>query len=274
MTDSSRRRHVLVLVLGALSQLDGRALGAQEAGARGSAWTSVEVHTAHDGLTDGFAAWQEHGVRVARRSSARGGVGVSAQWVSRFGYHDSRLLADGSVALGSRITAGWAGEASATHRVVARTAGSGWMHVALGAGWGGQLTVTQRHFPSVTVSSASASLERYWGPWLGSWSFTAARTSDGAGTGGGGGGGGGAHAARLTRYLGARASVTASASGGREAESLGGGAVRVMDVRGVSVWGEAPLARRIALLFGAGATRQGELYVRRSLSLGMRTRFD
>ena len=168
--------------------------------------------------------------------------------------------------MGRRVTAGVEGEASPSHAVVARAGGAVRLHASLGGGWGMQLRGGERRFDAATVRAGSATLERYRGRWLASYTFTGGRVASAASTAG--------HALRLTRFAGERGALTASVSGGREAESLGDAGVRVTDVRAVAVWGDLPASSRFALVYGGAVTRQGALYLRRTVSLGVRARLE
>lgn len=230
-----------------------------------SGWTTVEGRATVHGLSGGHAGWNEQELRLERRATSRTGVSVGVQHLSRFAREDRRLEVDASLALGRRITAGVEGEGSPSHAVVARAGGALRLHASLGGGWGVQLEGGGRRFDAATVRAASASLERYWGAWLASYAFTTGRVASSAAIG--------AHAVRLTHFAAERGTVTASLSGGREAESLGERGVRVTDVRAAAVWGDLPLSPRLALVYGGGVTRQGTLYLRRTASLGVRARF-
>ena len=250
------------------ARVDGQRTGGTPASASSgsSGWTTLEGRASVDGLSGGHAGWNEQSLRLDRRATARSGVSVGVQRLSRFGRDDRRVDFDASVALGRRVTAGVEGEASPSHAVVARAGGAVRLHASLGGGWGMQLRGGERRFDAATVRAGSATLERYWGRWLASYAFTGGRVASATSTAG--------HSLRLTRFAGERGAVTASVSGGREAESLGDAGVRVADVRAVAVWGDRPVSSRFALVYGGAVTRQGALYSRRTVSLGVRARLE
>jgi YaiO family outer membrane protein len=232
-------------------------------------WTVVELRAAVHGLTDGFASWNEQEARIDRRASARTGVGVAAARLWRFGAEDRRYAADGSMALGSRVTIGAEGETSPSHRIAARVGGRGWTHVSLGSGWGVQLAATERRYGdgvSARLRAASATVERYAGPWYVSYAYTAGRAIDETPTA--------SQQGRVTRFWGRRSAITASVAAGTEAENLGWRGVQVMNVRGAALWGDIPLGAHVGLVYSGAWTQQGALYRRSTVSVGMRVRTD
>jgi YaiO family outer membrane protein len=231
----------------------------------GQGRTTIELNAGLDGLSGGYASWQEQGVELRHRASTRSGAGVSFQRLERFGLDDQRLAADVSLGLGRRITLGAEGEGSATHRVVARSGGAGRVHLSLGGGWGVEARAGLRQYDSVTVRAFGVSVERYWSAWLASYAFAPVRLSGSDATAA-------SHLVRLTRFFGERGSLTLGGSAGREVESLGGGQVLAMDVRSLVAWGVLPLGTRLDATWAGGVVRQGELFTRLSGRLGLRVR--
>lgn len=228
----------------------------------GTRLTSLEVRAGRDALTNGAAPWQEQAIALRYRHSARTGVGVAAERLERFGMEDRRLVADWSTAVARWLTVGAEGEVSATHRVAARQGGAAFVHLAIPAGWGIDLRGMARSYDSATVQGATASLEKYWGSQMASYSVSPVRMAGHpvATT----------QRARVTRYLGARGSLSVMASAGREVETLSAAGPLVAPVRAVGVWGVLPVSPHLSLTYAADVSRHEGLFTRRHASLGVR----
>lgn len=233
---------------------------AQEGG--GTRLASLEVRAGRDALTGGVGTWQEQGVALRYRHSARTGLGVAAERFERFGMEDRRLTAELSAAGARWLTVGAEGEVSATHRVAARQGGAAFLHLGLPAGWGVELRGAMRAYDSATVQGATASLEKYWGNQMASYSVSPVRMAGHPVVT--------THRVRVTRYLGARGSLSLMGAAGDEVEALSDAGPLVAPVRAVGVWGVLPLAPHLALTWAADVSRHEGLFTRRHASLGLR----
>lgn len=223
---------------------------------------TVEVRAGRDALSQGISPWQDQGVTLGLRASARTGVSVTAERMERFGLDDQRLQGELSFALGRRLTLGVEGEVSTTHQVVAKDGGAAQLHLSLPGGWGVAARGSMRRYTAVEVQGASFSLERYWGNFLASYSAAPVRLADAPVVT--------THSARLSRFFGARGSVTVMGASGKEVEALAAAGPLVAAVRAAGAWGVIPVAPHLALTWGADVTRYEGLFTRRHVSLGAR----
>lgn len=229
-------------------------------------WTTVELRAGVDALSDGYAGWNEQEVRIDHRVTGRSGAGFSIARLSRFDRVDRRVTVDASLAVARRATLAIEGELSPTHAAVPRYGAEARVHASLGAGWGVEVGAGQRHFTDATLRRGVVTLERYWGRWLVAYAASRGHLSGVAGTSG--------HVVRLTRFVFARNDVSVGLFTGREAETVADGNVLVMRVRGAAIWGDVPLSSRVAVTYRGSRTRQGDLYQRNSISLGLQARLD
>jgi YaiO family outer membrane protein len=223
---------------------------------------TVEVSAGQHQLSTGGDPWREQELSLRYRHSTRTGGGVTAERLERFGLEDQRVAASLSTGLGRRVTLGGDGEMSPTHRVIARHGASGFAHLSLPAGWGVEVRGSTRAFADATVLGGALTVERYWGPFRAAYSATPVRLDDRrpATT----------HGARLTRFFGERSALTLMLAAGEGVEALSASGPLVAPLRSVGLWGDLPLARRLALTYAADVTRHGTLFTRRDLSLGAR----
>lgn len=233
--------------------------------AQGTGRASLEVGTERSTLSDGYSDWSADYARLHLRASTRAGLAVTGERLERFGLDDRRLLGELSLPLGRRLTLSGTGEASETHRVVPRTAYGGRLHVSLGGGWGVEGGASRRKFDDAEVRATSVGLERYVSRMLLAYAYAVTRLAGVEGDAE-------SHQARVTVFFGERGSVTLGGATGREAESVGGAGVLVMDVEAASLWGVLPVGPSFDLTWAAGTTTQGDLYTRTHLAIGARLR--
>lgn len=223
---------------------------------------TVEVRAGRDALSSGAASWQDQGVTLGLRASARTGLSLTGERLERFRMDDQRLQGELSFALGRRVTVGVEGEISDTHEVVAKHGGAAQLHLSLPEGWGVAARASMRRYSNVEVQGASFSLERYWGNFLASYSAAPVRLADAPVVT--------TQSARLTRFFGARGSLTLMGASGNEVEALSASGPLVAAVRAAGAWGVIPVAPHLALTWGADVTRYEGMFTRRHASLGMR----
>lgn len=250
-------RHPFLLV--SVLLLAARPVAAQ-AGAR---LTTVEVRTGRDALTNGVEPWEEWGIALRHRHTARAGFGLAAERLQRFGMDDRRVIAELSAPLGRWLTVGGEGEMSPTHRVAARQGGAAFAHVALPAAWAVELRGMTRWYDSATVHGGSASLEKYWGNQMLSYTVAPVRMAghDATIT---------SHRVRLTHSFGEGGSFSVMGSAGEEVETLSAVGPLVAPVRAAGVWGVLPVAPHLALTYAADVSHHEGLFTRRHASLGVR----
>jgi YaiO family outer membrane protein len=223
---------------------------------------TLDMSAGQHQLSSGATPWREQEVSLRYRHSTRTGLGVTAERLERFALVDQRVAASVSTGLGRRMTLGAEGEVSPTHRVIARHGGALFAHVALPAGWGIELRGSARAFAEATVAGGALTLERYWGAYRASYSANPVRLEGRSPAT--------THGARLTRFFGERSALTVMVAAGQGVEALSATGPLVAPLRSVGLWGDLPLASRLALTYAADVTRHGTLFTRRHLALGAR----
>lgn len=225
--------------------------------------TTVEMRAGRDALTNGVAPWEEQAIAFRHRQTARAGFGLAMERLQRFGMEDRRFMAELTAPVGRWLTIGAEGERSPTHRVAARRGGAAFAHVALPAGWAAELRGMTRSYDSASVHGGSASLEKYWGNQMLSYTVSPVRMAGNDGTMT-------THRVRLTHYFGEAGSISVMGSAGDEVETLSAAGPLVAPVRAAGVWGVLPVAPHLALTYAADVSRHEGLFTRRHASLGLR----
>jgi len=223
---------------------------------------TVEARAARDALSSAVSPWNDQAVMVRYSASNRSGVGVTGERLQRFGLEDRRLSAEWSLAFGRRVTVAVEGEASETHFMVPKHGGAAQLHLALPEGWGINVRGMLRRYELDDVRGGAASLEKYWGNSMISYTATPVQLAqlDPVVT----------HSMRYGYFFGDRGAVTLQGSVGREVEALVATGPLVAPVRSVGAWGALPLAPHLALTWAADLSRHEGFFTRRRASLGVR----
>lgn len=228
--------------------------------------TEIEAGFSRERLSGGRADWTSgylEGVHAfAPRQALYGGV----RRTERFDLRDDELWAGYSHPLSARLTATVEGSHSSDPDVLPASSIYAQLAWASGSGW--VLSAGARHV-EYTRSDANvlvAGVERYWGSFRAAYTLYNGRP-EGAGSAT-------AHRATFDYYYGEHSRVGVGVTGGREVENVGPPAgVVTTDVRNAGVFGRHWLTPAWALTYDLVAHRQGELYRRGGVRLGLRHRF-
>ncbi|WP_445157334.1 YaiO family outer membrane beta-barrel protein [Halomonas sp. E14] len=227
--------------------------------------TEVEASLRYDALDSGFDDWLTQ--RLDVQSTQRG----EPTWYGalhrerRYGTWDEALLAGAAVPLG---------EAWVVQPEVGRTFSADFLarwHAdlrvqrVLGGGYVGSASLRRTRYAGSQVDRLALGMERYWGNWRGAYTLNVSDV-DVAGTPVG-------HAVALDYYYGERSSVGVRGALGREEEGLPGGEVATTDVASAALLGRHWFEENWALSWELGAIRQGDLYDRFGVQLGVRYAF-
>jgi YaiO family outer membrane protein len=251
--------------LGALLALGAAVPAALAEGPR----TEIEAWTGREKLTRGYSPWTDTGVALEHRTGARQFFGARLRETERFDARDR----EAGLAAYQPLGAGWAASldftASDTHRVLARRALLGQVERSFGAGWGAQLGLKRSRYVSELGSDTAElrllTVERYVGDHRIAYTFYSGRLEEG--------GSAPSHRVQWSVYLAERSSLGVSAASGREVESVAPGTLVSTDVRNLSVFGRYAFHRDWAASAEASSHRQGDLYRRNGLRLGLRYGF-
>jgi YaiO family outer membrane protein len=238
---------------------------ALQAGIAKCAGTEIEGWTARENLTRGYSPWTESGIALEHRTQSRQFFGARWRQTERFDIRDR----EAGLALYQPLPAGWGLSfdlsASDTHRVLARRALFGQIEKQLGDGWGVQLGMKRSEFESEYADLRLATVERYFGDHRLAYTFYSGRLEQGSSAP--------SHRVQWSYFFGERSSLGVSAAAGREIESVGPGTLVSTDVRNITAFARYWFHRDWAVSAEASSHRQGDLYRRNGLRLGLRYGF-
>lgn len=224
---------------------------------------AVRVFGNLEHLNNGTPNWRETGVGLNLNFKPRHALDITAGETHRFGLHDDQFAASYSVPLSSALTATIDGNVSSTHRVLAQRSLGAALQYEFAPAWLLHGGARSSSYDTATVNQAAFMLEHYVSSfsWLLGWrpTHTLGTTAHGV-------------EVRGSYYYGDRNSLTLILAGGKEAASIPGG-VLLTDVRSAALTGRHWLDRRWAVTYGASHTRQGKLYSRNGINLGVQYAF-
>lgn len=212
-----------------------------------------------DNLTAGRESWRNESLFIEHGDTRAAIGGMRINTTRRFGLDDHQIEGFYSAPVTERLRFGIDGNASPSHRVLARTGIGGSVQFEAARGWLLHGGVRQTRYDAVTVNQLSAGVEHYFGDW------GAALTAYNS------------HAysednqtlvARLSRYYGERNRINLLLAAGREPTSIAGDVVN-SDVRSLTLTGRHWIRPNLAIDYTAGTTRQGDFYSRTGGSLGI-----
>ena len=217
-------------------------------------------------LSAGLADWRSTEVSALWRAPAAGSANGTLRRTERFNLADGQAEAGAALLPASRWRAEAELAASDTHRVLPawqwrgriwREGVVGW-NLALGAGR------TLYSNPGLTQGNSQAQVqaERYLGTWRIAWAGTATRLD--------GGGASSAHVGRLDWDASDALRIGALLAFGRELENIPGRGVVSSSVRGAALKANYAWTPSWAISAEATAHRQGDLYERNGLRIGVR----
>lgn len=224
---------------------------------------TLRLSSATEHLSNGTPNWRETVAGFSYKLAPRHVVDISAGETHRFALHDDQFAASYTAPLTNALTATVDGNFSSTHRVLARHALGAQLQYEFAPSWllhGGARSTS---YDTVTVNQAVFMLEHYFSSfsWTLGWRPTRAFNTT-------------AHGIELrgSHYYGDRNAVTLIVAGGKEAASIPAG-VTLTNVRSAALTGRHWLDRNWAVSYGASHTRQGNLYSRNGINLGVQYAF-
>jgi YaiO family outer membrane protein len=240
--------------------------GSTIAGATFAGPLTFEAAQTVEKLSAGLADWRSTDLSALWRDPAGGSINATLRRTERFNLADRQAELDAALPLAPQWRAETELAASESHRVLPvwqwrgriwREGVAGW-NFALGAGR------TLHRNPDLTQGStlAQAQAERYFGAWRFAWTGAATRL-DGAGVSS-------AQVWRGDWYANDSLSVGALLAFGRELENIPGRGVVSSSVRGAALKANYAWTANWSLSAEASAQRQGDLYERYGLRIGVR----
>lgn len=224
---------------------------------------TLEYSTRREWLDHGLDAWSAQ--RLDYAATARGRVGGYGALLDerRFGLRDRGVEAG----LVLPLSAAWTLQPEAGRYPGAEFLPRWYADLRLqrtfAGGWIGSTSVRRSDYRDTRVERVALGAERYVGAWRGGYTLNLTRI-DGRSLAG--------HGLSLDRYYGQRSVIGARFTVGRE-QALQGTRVVASDIRGFGVVDRHWFAPGWALHWDAGLVRQGDLYRRRGLTLGLQHAF-
>lgn len=224
---------------------------------------TLRLSGATEHLSNGSPDWRETAAGLTYKFAPRHVIDISAGKTHRFGLHDDQYAVSYTAPLTGALTATVDGNVSTTHRVLARHALGAQLQYEFAPAWLVHGGARSTSYDTVTVNQAALMLEHYFSSfsWTLGWRPTRAFDTT-------------AHGIELrgSHYYGDRNAITLIVAGGKEAASIPAG-VTLTDVRSVALTGRHWLDRNWAIAYGASHTRQGNLYSRNGINLGVQYAF-
>lgn len=224
---------------------------------------SIVLTGRYDRLDRGYDDWRAWRLDAAATGGERVGVTGALFTESRFGLDDHGV----ELGLVVPLRAGWTlqpqlGAVPDAQFLPQRFADLRLERV-FGAGWVGAASLRRSDYRDVRVERLALGVERYVGAWRAGYTANVTRLRGTHAVG---------HDLRLARGYGDGGEVGVQFATGRE-DALLGTQVVASDVRAWSIGGRHPLSAAWALRWNAGHVRQGALYARDGIALGLERRF-
>jgi YaiO family outer membrane protein len=231
------------------------------------AFLDLEAGGTYEHLSNGRDPWSSVYLEAAKQLAPRQTLYGGVRETERFSFRDSELGLGYSQPLGAKWTAVLEGTYSSQHNVLAENSLYGQLAWAAPEGWVFSGAARRSEYTTSTVNLLIGGVERYWGAWRAGYTIYNGRPE----------GSGSATSQRLALdhyYNGERSRVGVSGAWGREVENQGPPTgIITSDIWNFSLLGRHWLSDAWALSWDAWTQRQGDLYRRTGLRLGLRHRF-
>ena len=223
----------------------------------------VRAAASTQSLGNNLPSWQETTVQYTQQAGSETLLGAGLTRASRFNINDWQVNALYSTKLSSALSASLDVNASPTHRVLARYALDGQLHYEFQPAWLAHVGLKTSSYNDATVNELLLGLEHYFSAFSISFGLHPTRAFGRTVYSG---------EARGNFYYDDHNSIGFLVASGREATPIGIN-VALIDVRAVAIIGQHWLNRHWALTYAVNRTRQGTLYTRRGVDVGIQYAF-
>ena len=227
----------------------------------------VQFHVTQESLTRGLGTWRFASFYIERRFKNHQIVWGTYRTSSRNAVRDQEFSGGIYKQIGGKWAAMTEVMFSPTHKYVGKVSVMGEVERPIARGFVGHVGARFTKYNSIKATSVYGMLEKYWGNNRAAYTVYLSNLSN-AGTAP-------SHRLQLTRYFGEDLnSLSATVAFGREHENLGPqlGILR-NNTWSVGVAGRYWLTKKIGLNVDGLLHRQGNLYYRRGMNVGLRYRF-
>lgn len=226
----------------------------------------LEAGLGQDLLDKGYANWGSFYLEGSHRLGDRHAVYGGLRETQRFDLRDREISAGYYHPLGETWTGLIAASASPDHNVLAKDSVFGQLQKEFDGGWDVQAGLRRNRYYSGSTDLMVLTGERYWDNYRGAYTLYLGKPQDG--------GAASSHLGQLGYYYGERSYLVFAVSSGRQAENLGPGlGVLTIAVTSASLSGRHWLNSGWGLSYEGIVERQGDLYTRKGLRLGLRHAF-
>jgi YaiO family outer membrane protein len=224
---------------------------------------SIGLSLGREHLSNGSPDWTETQLQFNHRIAPRHLVGATLTQTERFGLRDSQLGLTYTLPVQQAWTMTLEANASGTHRVLPQRSIGAMAQVEFAPAWLLHAGLKTTSYDTATINQSVWMLERYIGNMSASLAWRPARAY-----------GTTVHAyeARANYYYGERDAVGVILATGREAANIGP-AVAITSVNAAALIGRHWFHRQWAVSYGVSRTRQGDIYSRNGINLGLQHAF-
>ncbi|MDQ6929241.1 MAG: YaiO family outer membrane beta-barrel protein [Candidatus Eremiobacteraeota bacterium] len=227
---------------------------------------TLEAGTSSESLSKGRGMWNDSYLVYVHRTAPRSAAYAMFSQSHRFGSSDPEYLAGVYLPASANTILNLEVSVSPTHQVLASSEIGMSLDHRLDRGFGYTIGTAHRTYPGLEVQGESMLVDRYWGSERASYKLSAVQLSNVIGYSF-------THSVSYSHYYGMQglSHITAALSAGRDAENVGTG-VLISSVSSASLGGTHWFDQQWALTWLATTTRQGSLYSRSGIQLGLRRR--
>ena len=232
-----------------------------------SPFTTIEIGVSSEQLSKGKGTWTGTSAGITHQFAPRTDVYGTARIDSRFGNTDDTYTGGLYLPSSPNTILNVEASFSPTHNVLPQRDLEVSLDHRLASGWGYTLGTRNRGYTAVEVQGGWLLVDRYWRNFRAAYSLNGSHLSNVPGVAFG-------HTLLFTDYYGIEGtnSVTLSFNAGREVENTGT-AVLASSVTGATLGGVHWLSPAFGFSWSASTLRQGTLYSRSGVQIGLRSRF-
>lgn len=225
----------------------------------------VEAKSTTDYLDNGYANWNSQNIDIEKHAAPREIYYAGFRQTRRFALNDSEGKFGAYLPMNDSWTANVEGSYSPTHRVLPEYSLNTLVHRSLPMGWGIAAGIRYNQYDTNETHTLTLLGERYWGSFRAAYSLYRGKPQ--------GASAGISHRVELTHYYEPDSRIGFSMTSGREVERTGVDQTLVSDVNAFGIIGRHALNTHWATNYELSSHRQGGLYMRRGLSIGLRYQF-
>lgn len=228
--------------------------------------TEVQFNYTYENLTNNFGDWHTASVDFIHNFSKRQIIYGSLLATKRFRQRDRQIIVGIYQPLSRKWTVQLEAGISPTHRILPKWSAMAQVERSFKKGWNAQVGYRRTHFTAARVNLGIAGVEKYWGNYRAAYTLYVSQLAN-TGTSA-------SNRFQFNRYYGEQVSnIGVSVGFGRELESLGSRGVLQTGVQSAALSGRHWFSRHWGIGYDASLVRQGNLYTRGGLTIGVRYKF-